>query len=103
MTGRLPVVLPQGYEPVLGSPAGGVGGVDDNDRQPGVGSHLDQPVAEFAGGNVDDGAPESPAAPAARGAAAHPFASFGAGLGEVQVLDDDGAGAVFFGGGDEAR
>ena len=30
------------------------------------------------------------------------FASLGAGLGEVQVLDDDGPGAVGLGGGDEA-
>ena len=34
VTGRLRVVLPQRGEPVLGPPAGGVGGVDDDDCRP---------------------------------------------------------------------
>jgi hypothetical protein len=39
--------------------------------------------------------------PAAGGPAAGPFASFGAGFGEVEVLDDDGAGAAGLRGGDQ--
>src|SRR5215469_9094216 len=93
MAGRLRVVLPQGLEPVLGCPAGGVGGVDDDDRQPGVAGYLDQPVAELAGGDAVDRAAEPAPPPAARRPAAVAFASLGAGLGEVEVLDDDGAGA----------
>ena len=38
---------------------------------------------------------------AAGGPAARPFASFGAGFGEVEVLDDDGAGAAGLRGGDQ--
>jgi hypothetical protein len=91
-------MLPQGRQPVLGSPAGGVRRIDDDHRQPGVGGHLDQPVAKFPGGDAGDGAPE---APAAGGPVAGPFASFGAGLVEVEVLDDDGAGATGFRGGDQ--
>src|SRR5271157_4535670 len=42
-----------------------------------------------------------PAPLAARGSAGGPFAAFGAGVGEVQVLDDDGAGTAALRGGDE--
>src|SRR5579859_2449417 len=65
VTGRLGVVFPQGPQPVLGSPAGGVGGIDDDDRQPGVGGHLGEAVAELPGGDAGDGAPEVPAGTAA--------------------------------------
>src|SRR6266849_6111279 len=65
MTGRLRVVLPQRGEPVLGCPPGGVGGVDDDNRQARIAGHLDQPVAELAGGDAADRAPEAPAPPAA--------------------------------------
>jgi hypothetical protein len=102
MTGRLRVVLPQGPQPVLSPPAGGISRINDDNRQTRIGGHLDQPVAELPGGDAVDGTPEGPATPAARGPTARPFASFGAGGGEVQVLDDDGAGAVFCGGGDKA-
>lgn len=63
---------------------------------------VDQAVPELRGGDAGDGAPEGPAAPAARGPAVGPFPSFGAGLSEVQVLDHDRAGSVSPGGGDEA-
>ena len=101
VTGRLGVVFPQGPQPVLGGPAGSVCGVDDDDGQPGVGGHLDQTVAELSGGDAGDGAPEVPAAAAAGGPAAGAFASFGAGFGEVEVLDGDGAGAAGLGGSDQ--
>jgi hypothetical protein len=48
-----------------------------------------------------DSAAEVPAAPAARGPAACPFPPFGAGFGEVEVLDDDGPGTAGPGGGDQ--
>src|SRR5277367_6368763 len=34
VTGRFWVVLPQGPQPVLGPPAGGIGGIDNDHRQP---------------------------------------------------------------------
>src|SRR6185437_15942624 len=89
--------------PVLGCPAGGVGGINDDDRQARVGGHLGEPVPQASGRDARDYPAEGPAAPATGGAAARPFPSFGAGLGEVQVFDDDGAGAVVYGGGDKAR
>src|SRR5580704_3611223 len=101
VTGRLRVVLSHGPQPVLGSPPGGVGGVDNDNRQARVAGHLDQPVAEPGGGDAVDSAPEVPAAPAARGPAARPFPPFRAGRGEVEVLDDDGAGTAGPGGGDQ--
>ena len=52
-------------------------------------------------GMPETSAPEVPAPSAAGGPAAGPFASFGAGAGEVQVLDDDGAGAARPCGGDQ--
>jgi hypothetical protein len=85
VTGRFGVVLPQGPQPVLGCPAGGVGRIDDDHLQPGVGGHLDQPVPELPGGDAGEQPPEVPAAPAAGGPAAGPFASLGAGVGEVEV------------------
>jgi len=101
VTGRLGVVFPQGPQPVLGGPAGSVGGIDDDDRQARVAGHLDQPVAELAGGDPGDRAPEPPSPLAARGPAGRPLASLGAGLGEVEVLDDEGAGTSRPGGGDQ--
>ncbi len=101
VAGRLRVVLPQRGEPVLGPPPGGIGGIDNDHRQPGVGGHLGQPVPELASGDAGDQPPEGPAAPAARGAAAVALASLGAGGGEVEVLDHDGAGTVLPRGGDE--
>ena len=68
---------------------------------PALDGHLDHPVAELAGGDAGDGAPEVPAAAAAGGPVAGLFASFGAGFGEVEVLDDDGAGAAGLRGGDQ--
>ncbi len=55
----------QRVEPVLAAPAGRVGGVDDDHRQPGVGGHLDQAVPELSGGDAGDQPPEAPAASAA--------------------------------------
>jgi hypothetical protein len=63
---------------------------------------LDQPPAELLGGDTGDGAPEIPAAPAARGPTARPFPSFGAGPGEVKVFDHDGTRIVGLGGGDQS-
>jgi len=40
VAGRLWVVFPQGPQPVLGCPAGGVGRINDDDRQVRVGGHL---------------------------------------------------------------
>src|SRR5208337_3340594 len=54
------------------------------------------------GRDAGDRAPEAPAAPAAAGAVPVTFASLGTGPGEVQVLDDDGAGTAGQRGRDEA-
>jgi hypothetical protein len=62
--GRRLVSFPQGREPVLAAPAAGVRRVDGDHRQPRVGDHLDQPVAELAGRDAEDRAPE-PASPLA--------------------------------------
>jgi hypothetical protein len=62
---------------------------------------LDQPVPELPGGDAGEQPPEVPAAPAAGGPAAGPFAAFGAGGGEVEVLDDEGAHAAGRRGGDQ--
>src|SRR5260370_29169226 len=64
VTGRLPVVLPQAPQPVLGSPAGGIGRVDDNDRPAGVGGHLDPSVPELPGRDPAPPPPQSPPPPA---------------------------------------
>jgi hypothetical protein len=48
---RISMILQSG-EPVLAAPPGGVGGVDDDHRQPGVGGHLDQAVPELSGGDA---------------------------------------------------
>ena len=102
MAGRFGVVLPQRGEPVLGSPPGGVGRINDDDVQARVGGHLHEAVTEFPGGDAGHSAPEGPAAPTAGRPVPGPFASFGAGLGKVEILDDDRVGAVFFGGGNES-
>ena len=67
-----------------------------------MGGHLDQPVTELAGGDARHQPSESPAPPAAGGAAACPLAPLGTGLGEVQVFDHDGPRAVLSGGSDDA-
>ena len=99
--GRLGVVLPQRAEPVLSPPPGGVRGIHDDHVQARIRCHLAQPAAELAGGDAGHHPPERAAASAERGAGAGPFASFGAGGGEVQVLDHDRPGTVLPGGGDQ--
>ena len=99
--GRFRVVLPQRAEPVLGPPPGGVSRINDDHVQPRGGGHLHQPAAELPGRDAGHQPPEGPAPPAAGGAVPVALASLGPGLGEVQVLDHDRAGAVLFRGGDE--
>ena len=70
--------------------------VNDDHLKPGVAGHLGKAVAELPGRDAAEGTAEVPAAPAACGPAARPFPSFGAGAGEVQVLDDECAGAAVF-------
>jgi hypothetical protein len=87
---------------MLGSPSRGIGGVDHNDRQPDVGSHLDQSVAEPRGGNAGDRAPEPAPSLAANGPVPVVFSPLGAGFGEVEIFDHDGMSAVLLGGTDDA-
>ena len=97
------MMFPQGGKPVLDTPAGRVSGVDDHDRQVGVRGHLCKPVPETAGRDVGDEAAVPAPAPAARGPVPGLLASFGAGLGEVKVLDRQRPRPGCFRGRDEAR
>jgi hypothetical protein len=62
---------------------------------------LEQAVAELPGRDACDHLAELASAAAVRGADAVPLTSLGASFSEVQVLNDDGAGAVPLGGRDE--
>jgi hypothetical protein len=87
---------------MLGSPSRSTGGVDDNDRQPDVGGHLDQPVAEPSGGHAGDRTPE-PAPPlAATWPVPVVFSPVGACFGEVEIFYHDGMSAVLFSATDDA-
>ena len=46
---RVGGLLLQGFPPVLGAPAAGVGGVHPDHRQAAAGRHADQPISEPAG------------------------------------------------------
>ena len=96
------VVLAQRGEPVLRSPPRAVSGINDHDGKSRVVSHLHQPLAQLPGGDAGDRAAERPAPPPAGRPAPVPFAALVPGLGEVDVLDHDRAGAVLAGGSDEA-
>jgi hypothetical protein len=79
--------------PVAPTPLGCPSGVDRDDPQPGVGGHADQQIPERAGGDLADGAAKPLAAPAPPKLLPAGLA----GLGEVEVLDGDGAAAVRLG------
>jgi len=64
-------------------------------------AHLHQPVPEPAGGDPGHHAPETAPTLAARGPVPGPVPTFGTGVGEVEVLDDQGVRAMLAGGGDE--
>lgn len=83
-------------EPVLRSLHRGVGGVDDDDRHPGVVGHLDQPVPQFGGGQPGNVPAEGPAPLPPGWSVPRPLSSFGAGLLETEVLNDDCSGVVVF-------
>src|SRR5580693_4390622 len=85
---RVSLVL-QGGAPVLAAPAGGIGRVDRDHREAGVGGHLGEAVPELSGGDARDQPPEAPAAPTARGPVAVVLASLLAGISNVKVLDHD--------------
>jgi hypothetical protein len=87
-------MLPQRRQPTLSRPAAGVCRVDDDHMEAGVDGHLREPAPEPAGGDAGDEVSEPAAAPAARGPVSCSFASLGSGFGEVEVLDDHGAGVV---------
>ena len=87
----------QGCKPVLAPPLGGVGGVDRDHPQAGVGSHADQKVTEPPSRDISDRAPKALSPPAvAEGLPARP-----PNVGEVEVLDHDRLTAVTVGEGDE--
>jgi hypothetical protein len=102
VTGSLGVVLAERGQPVPGAPFRGVGRVDDDHGQAGVRGHLHEAAAELPGWDARDCAAEPAAPPPPGGAVPGPLAAFGAGVGEVEVLDHDRPRAVVPGGGDEA-
>jgi hypothetical protein len=76
-------------EPVLCSPLRGISRVDGDHREPLVGRHLDQAIAELRGRKSSDQPTECPAAlPPAR-TPADRLSSFLAALFEVEVFDHD--------------
>ena len=95
------MVLPYRGEPVLRPPTGGVGRVHRDHGQAGIVGHVAKPVPEPAGREAGDLAAERPAPASSCGPAGGPFASLAAGIGEVEVLDDHGAGMVLAGSGQD--
>jgi hypothetical protein len=85
------------FEPMFGTPAAGVGRVNGDHRESGVGSHLGQAVAELGGRDTGDEPPERTPTTTPRGASPAVFTADGSGFGEVEVLDHDRAGAVTVG------
>jgi hypothetical protein len=81
VTGGLGMVCSQRFVPVLGAPLAGVGGVDGDHADPGLGGHREQSRTEFGGGHGGDDLAEP--------AAAAVFFT-GCGVGEVKVLHRDG-------------
>jgi hypothetical protein len=81
-------------EPVLGTPLGGVGGVDGDHPEPTVGGHLDQAVPELCGRDTRYQPAERPATPAPTGTPAGALASLLTCGGEVEVLDHDSSAAM---------
>jgi hypothetical protein len=69
---------------MLGAPLAGVGGIDTDDRDAAAGGHGGQAGAEARRGDTSHGAPE----PFPTLAAAHRVTAGGAGIGEIEVLDD---------------
>jgi hypothetical protein len=81
-------------KPMLGAPPAGVGRVDGDDGEAGVGRHLDQPMPKLAGGDARHLPPERPPPPAPLRPPAGPFPSLIAGVSKVEVLDHDRLAAV---------
>jgi len=69
---------------VLGAPSAGVGRIHPDHSDPAAGRHGGESGAEAGGGDGGHGAAE----PFGALAAAHRVAAGGAGIGEVEVLDD---------------
>ena len=79
---------------MLGTPAARVCRVNGDDRYAGVGGHLGEPVAQPRGGNARHQPAEAAARAAALRASPGVLATFGPGLVEVEVLDEDCPGLV---------
>jgi hypothetical protein len=101
MAGELGVVLSQGSKPVL-CPQREVYRVYRDDGNAVVAGHVGEPVTEPGRWEPGDLVPERPAPTSPCGPFAGAFAALAAGVGEVQVLDHDGAGPVLAGGGEDA-
>jgi hypothetical protein len=82
---------------MLGTPPAGVGRVDGDDGQAGVGGHLDEPVPELAGGDTRHLPPERTPPPAALRPPAGLFPPLVTGVSKVEILDHDRLPAVPFG------
>jgi hypothetical protein len=87
-------LLLQCGKPMLGAPPAGVGRVDGDDGQAGVGGHLDEPVPELAGGDTRHLPPERTPPPAALRPPAGPFPPLVTGVSNVEILDHDRLPAV---------
>jgi hypothetical protein len=90
-------LLFQGVKPMLGAPPAGVGRVDGDDGQAGVGGHLDQPTPEFAGGDARHLPSERTPPSAALRTPAGPFPSLVTGVSKVEILDHNRLSIVPFG------
>ena len=82
---------------MLGAPPAGVGRVDGDDGQTGVGGHLDQPTPELACGDARHLPSERPPLSAALRTPAGPFPSLVTSVSKVEILDHDCLSTVPFG------
>jgi hypothetical protein len=90
-------LLFQYVKPMLGAPPAGVGRVDGDDGQTGVGGHLDQPTPELAGGDARHLPSERTPPSAALRPPAGPFPSLVTGVSKVEILDHNRLSTVPFG------
>ena len=90
-------LFPHGGEPVLRSPAGGVGRVHGDDGHAGVGGHVGEPVPESGSGDTRYLVSEGTSSASFRWPVSDAFAALVAGVVEVQVLDHDGGRVVLAG------
>ena len=80
--GRIGSLLLEGFAPVLGTPAAGVGRIHPDDCDPVARRHAGEPGAELPRGDASDGAAQSLSALTA----AQCFPAGGSRVGEVEVL-----------------